>query len=58
MQAYGLAKDIQDKILGDMKNVFANLKVGKAKNNLPFQKGILVSTNALPLLFADLKKKI
>lgn len=40
-----------------MKDLITNLRVGSSRTLLPFQKGILISSNALPMLFADLKTR-
>ena len=51
-----MAKQIQDDIIDEMKNVILNLRVGNSKSHLPFQQGILTSSVALPMLFQDLLK--
>lgn len=55
MAAFGLAKIEQEIILNKMEHVIKNLRVGKHKSMLPFQKGIVTSINALRMLFDNLK---
>ena len=53
--AYGLEIEQQQTILGNMSELIKEMRVGTHKSLIPFQKGILMSINALKLIFDDLK---
>ena len=54
--AFGLKLEIQMKIIQDFKKAVLNLKSGNRSSMLPWQKGIVQSLNALPMLLEDLKQ--
>ena len=54
--AFGLKLDTQMKIIDDFKKAVLNLRVGNRSNMMDWQKGIVQSLNALPMLFEDLNQ--
>ena len=53
--AFGLKMDAQMKVINDFKKQVENLRVGQRTGMIDWQRGIIQSLNALPMLLADMK---
>ena len=54
--AFGLKLDTQMTVIDDFKKQIANLRVGNRSTLIDWQRGIIQSLNALPMLLSDLKQ--
>lgn len=57
LHAYGIDLKKQNDILNKVTNMMKNMRVGKRKSLLPFQKGILLSNASLMHLYEDITSK-